>query len=344
VGGTTIGPGLVGQAFVFHANGDAVRIGNPANLRLQYITIEGWIKRSSASQVSANASSDGLAFGYGTGGYGFGLAHGTGQLLLSQIGQSAVYSASGITDLNFHHIAVTASNGNAAFYVDGVAITSTAYNPVYSFTTQAAIGAQGDNLAAGFLGTIDELSIYNRALTAGEIQLIYSAATLGKCATPVAPSIVQQPTNQTVLAGLTVTMSVSATGTRPLFYQWQFNGTNLAAATNSALALTNVLVAQAGNYSVTVSNAGGAILSSNALLTVVSPTYNLGILNQGPGTFELSFSGVPGVVYRIQWSPVLPPTNWQDLVIRTADAYGIFIYTDQPPTNSPSRYYRAVSP
>src|SRR5207245_1860367 len=143
---------------------------------------------------------------------------------------------------------------------------------------------------------------------------------------PVAPSIVRQPTNQTIFTGLTATMSVSAIGTRPLAYRWRFNGTNLAGAANSVLLMTNIQLAQAGSYSVSVSNSGGALLSSNALLTVVTPTYDLQLLKQSNGTFLLSFSGIPGVVYRIQWSPVLPPTNWQDLATRTTDPSGVLIY------------------
>src|ERR1019366_4195340 len=41
------------------------------------------------------------------------------------------------------------------------------------------------------------------------------------------PVITIQPTNQTVVAGSTATFDVSATGTGPLNYQWQFNGSNL---------------------------------------------------------------------------------------------------------------------
>ena len=80
---------------------------------------------------------------------------------------------------------------------------------------------------------IDELAIYNRALSAAEIQAIYNAGSAGKCAVGVAPSITAQPASQTVLAGSTATFSVTAAGTAPLSYQWQFSGTNLAGATGS---------------------------------------------------------------------------------------------------------------
>jgi sugar lactone lactonase YvrE len=84
-----------------------------------------------------------------------------------------------------------------------------------------------------------------------------------------APAIAQQPTNQIVLAGGTANFSVAALGTPPLAYQWLFNGTNLAGATNTTLILSNVHPLQAGIYTVLVTNLFGFDLSSNAVLTVV---------------------------------------------------------------------------
>ena len=84
----------------------------------------------------------------------------------------------------------------------------------------------------------------------------------------IAPVIIFQPANQTVLVGNTATFNVLAGGTPPLSYQWQFNGTNLVGATGTTLMLNNVQLAQAGNYSVAVSNTAGLMISSNAVLMV----------------------------------------------------------------------------
>src|SRR5262249_53313193 len=51
-------------------------------------------------------------------------------------------------------------------------------------------------------------------------------------------------------------------------YQWKHNGDAIAGATGSSLALTNVQIADAGVYSVVISNAVGVIISSGAVLTV----------------------------------------------------------------------------
>ena len=50
-----------------------------------------------------------------------------------------------------------------------------------------------------------------------------------------APEIVTQPQGTTVYAGTNVTFTVAATGSTPMRFQWQFNGTNIPGATNTVL-------------------------------------------------------------------------------------------------------------
>ncbi|HWX23132.1 MAG TPA: LamG-like jellyroll fold domain-containing protein, partial [Candidatus Binatia bacterium] len=139
-------------------------------------------------------------------------------------------------------------------------------------TTPAAIGARGDSSFCSFFGTLDEVSVYNRALSATEIQRIYAANSAGKCVGTIPPIIVTQPTNKTVLSGSSLTFTALAAGSPTLGYQWLFNGTNvIPGATSTSLTLANVSLAQAGNYSIQVTNAFGSALSSNALLTVLPP-------------------------------------------------------------------------
>jgi hypothetical protein len=64
----------------------------------------------------------------------------------------------------------------------------------------------------------------------------------------------QPPLNLSAHTGATVMLSVGATGTPPLSYQWQFDGTNVAGATNATLVLTNMPLSSAGTYRCLVSN------------------------------------------------------------------------------------------
>jgi uncharacterized membrane protein YdfJ with MMPL/SSD domain len=65
-------------------------------------------------------------------------------------------------------------------------------------------------------------------------------------------------------------MEAKATGSGPIAFQWQFDGTNLPGATNATLILSNITPAQAGKYSVVVSNSFGTTQSSNVLLSVAA--------------------------------------------------------------------------
>ena len=122
-----------------------------------------------------------------------------------------------------------------------------------------------------FAGALDEISLYNRALSSNEVAAIYLAGSGGKCFAPTGPTILAQPTNQTVVVGQTAEFSVSASGTAPLSYQWWFGSNAIGGQTNWTLVLNNVQLTNAGTYAVVVSNLVGSVLSSNAMLTVLVP-------------------------------------------------------------------------
>ena len=85
------------------------------------------------------------------------------------------------------------------------------------------------------------------------------------------PTLVTQPASRTVVAGASVSFSVSASGFGVLSYQWSRNGVALPGATLPTLTLDTVQVSQAGDYTATVTNAGGSVTSSAARLTVQAP-------------------------------------------------------------------------
>ncbi|MBK8475935.1 MAG: immunoglobulin domain-containing protein [Opitutaceae bacterium] len=97
------------------------------------------------------------------------------------------------------------------------------------------------------------------------------------------PVIVAAPGSRTAVAGDTVTFTVVATGTPPLAYEW-FRGTeSLGITTVPELSLPNVQADDAGDYTVSVSNAQDATLSATATL-VVTPTAPL-IVSDPSGRF-----------------------------------------------------------
>ena len=88
---------------------------------------------------------------------------------------------------------------------------------------------------------------------------------------PVAPAITTQPASQTVSAGQTATFTVTATGTAPLSYQWQKNGTAIGGATAASYTTPATTASDNGDqFTVVVSNAAGSVTSNAAALTVTS--------------------------------------------------------------------------
>ena len=87
----------------------------------------------------------------------------------------------------------------------------------------------------------------------------------------VKPFIVVQPVGQTVNYNGTVTLSVVVSGSTPLTFQWKQNNAPVPVGTNATLTLTNVLVSQAGQYTVLVTNSAGGAISQPVTLTVYEP-------------------------------------------------------------------------
>ena len=125
----------------------------------------------------------------------------------------------------------------------------------------------------------------------------------------VPPAIVSQPASVTNNAGTVASFTVVASGTAPV-YQWYKNATNLltdggniSGSTNATLTLSNVFGADAGQYSVTVTNLGGTVTSSNATLTVIDPLItnepvSVTVVLGSPASFTV---GVIGTSPTYQW-------------------------------------------
>jgi hypothetical protein len=152
------------------------------------------------------------------------------------------------------------------------------------------------------------------------------------------PFITAAPQNVETNVGSNVTFSVSATGSAPLYYHWQFEGVEISGATSSIFSKAAVQPGDAGTYTVMITNAVG-FASADATLDLLSPA-PLQLLSPvfANGAFQFQFSGAPGT-YVLQGSSNL--STWDDLT-NFANTNGIFEFIESE-TNLPVRYYRAKS-
>src|SRR6266567_480784 len=98
------------------------------------------------------------------------------------------------------------------------------------------------------------------------------------------PSIITQPTGQTVTAGQAATFTVAATGRGTLNYQWRKNGTAISGATSPNYTTAATTSSDSGaQFTVLVSNTMGGVTSNAATLTVNSATVAPAIITQPSG-------------------------------------------------------------
>jgi hypothetical protein len=87
-----------------------------------------------------------------------------------------------------------------------------------------------------------------------------------------APTILQQPASQNLVAGASLNLSVSVTAQPSATYQWSKDGVVIPGATYSSYNKSNVASSDAGNYSVVATNSAGTATSANAAIAVSPPS------------------------------------------------------------------------
>ena len=124
----------------------------------------------------------------------------------------------------------------------------------------------GENSA--FNGAMDEVAIFDRALTTNEMMQLYAAAE-------VPPIILVQPQAPPppVYEGTRLLLSVQCdeyASSSPLHYQWTKNGVPMPGQTTADLAFSSLVTNDSGNYAVVVTNTSGAVTSSIVAFTVLT--------------------------------------------------------------------------
>lgn len=206
-------------------------------------------------------------------------------------------SASDLTTTNgleLYTVTIDCSAGKAVFYLNGTPrATNTITVPSFSVspgdpTPWICVGAHKYGTEGSYYwgddgfpndayhnGSMDDIRIYNRTLTATEVASLYAGQAGASIAStpqpepepePVPPAITAQSGDVHIARGATVTLSVTATGTAPFTYQWSKNGVPIN-ETSATMTLQGI-DSSAGYYWCVVSNAYGSVTSTPMTVTV----------------------------------------------------------------------------
>ncbi|HAB17350.1 MAG TPA: Calx-beta domain-containing protein [Verrucomicrobiota bacterium] len=276
-GSATFGPGKVQGAAFF----DGVQLGIPlpfeARLTSQTFTVEAWVQRASLEGSSKSWPADGAIFGGGPNSYGVALRD-NGTLYLSHLGVQSYFSSNArINDLEWHHVAVTKSGSIARFFLDGeeggqVDLGSL----VFDLSTPFAIGSPSASFNGynySFWGGIDELTVFDRALSRAEIRAIWQTGSDGKCPAAVALRIEPESPEVAVNRQTSYQLTVSNTGTNSL--------ENLVVS-NSVPATLHILGTSNSVGSVTISTVSEGAMVVYSIGTLAPGTQAILTVNVSP--------------------------------------------------------------
>ncbi|HXF11477.1 MAG TPA: LamG-like jellyroll fold domain-containing protein, partial [Desulfuromonadaceae bacterium] len=251
--------------------GNYISLANPAGLNFtNQITLQAWVRPNAVQGTAANLISHGLNTN-GTAEVALRITNNTYQIQAwngTAHGVSAAIPAGDLGTSNWVQLAGTYDGAKWNLYRNGTLLASAAdsIGAVLITNENWAIGARGAGTSQFYSGFVDEVAIFNRALTSNEIATAYSGANPTN-----PPTIVTQPAGLVTNVGGTFSLSVVAGGSPLLAYQWTRNQTNLVGATNATYLRTNAAVADSGFYSVVVTNASGSAESIAVAVSVVYP-------------------------------------------------------------------------
>ena len=337
--GATFAPGLVGQAFAL-TNGAYIEVPNAPSLNFsgtRPMTLELWAYRTGTGTTMHLVSKRNgvldceylMVFDpqYGVHFTGVGMPWepyraATGmQLPLRQ----------------WWHLAGTFDGAQLRFYINGELAASAPGKLGPLNSEPVRIGTINYHPASPFEGLLDEVSIYDRALSPEEIRAIYQAGAAGKTKLI---TVAEAPRSQVGYWGKSARFDVVVSGAGAFAYQWLKDGVALPGATSASLVLTDLRWSDAGSYAVVVSSPGGSAMSVPAELKVYPAGVSLGLYA------GLLIEGVAGRTYAIQYTPALSPTNaWITLTNLTL-TYPVQLWIDTAADtrapDRPRRIYQVV--
>jgi Concanavalin A-like lectin/glucanases superfamily/Immunoglobulin I-set domain/Immunoglobulin domain len=289
--------------------------------------VNGYAQTLDAGIVSKGTGGGGEQFNLDTGSDGGTPDHAFRFFVRDASGATHGVSSSIAPDGQWHHLVGVCdeADGYVALYIDGVLVgTNTIPSDagILPSTASVKIGARpsgaNQNLNDDqFGGYIDDVALYNYALSASEVEAQYDSAD-------IPAKVTVQPTNTVANAGGSATFYTRVEGTPPVTNQWYDANTSqpIDGATNLTLTLSNLQSSDNGDsYYLLTANAYGSSQSQPASLTVVSGGLQIQPYGQdvkspffapvgGTGSDSITVYGTEPITYQWQF---YSGSAWGDL-------------------------------
>jgi hypothetical protein len=254
-------------AYLLNGTGGKVVI-PPLNLNKATATIIAWIKPDGAQPDYAGVvfSRGGAVSGIDYKGTTDGLGYHWNDAANTYGWESGLYPEHDV----WNFIALVVEPAQATMYLDAGTGLQSNVNVVThgpsAFDGTLQLGQDGTS-GRLFKGALDEVTVYDRALSEAEITKLRNAGFSGTYA-PTPVTIAEQPESQTIMVGSSHTLQAKVTGSIPLTYQWRKNGQDIPGAVRSSLTFPSAAEADTGTYQLFVTQGASTTSSAAATLTV----------------------------------------------------------------------------
>jgi hypothetical protein len=171
VNGTAFTSGRAGQAFSFDGINDHITVSPSTALEPVNMSIAMWVRATPGTGGQLQLLGDSSHASVANSGWALqilsnnhvGFAYGNG------LGFPQVNSTSVVADNTFHHIAATFDGNFLRMYFDGMLQSTVAYSGTRSVTGNSIFFGRHVSLNRQLNGALDEIRIYNHALSQGEV-------------------------------------------------------------------------------------------------------------------------------------------------------------------------------
>ncbi len=304
--GGGFGPGEVAQGFSFSGSGSSLLVNAPVYLPSAGTIMFWFLSKGGGVMTGSLAGANSRAPG---------LSIDTSGNLVWEFGNLSAQSLGHVSSNQWHHVALSysssASEATVSLYLDGNEISQAIATPNLDWYPQVAFGGYLGASATSFVGFMDEIAVFNQALSGQQVQQVYNALSGGMCK-PTLQAISVSPANPSLVPGAVLQFTAAGTysdsSTHDLTSSASWTSSNALAATMSATGVatgvapgvTNIGAMLEGQTGSTMLNVGPSLVSIE--VSPANPTIAIGTSQLFTATGTYSDGSQQNISSSVVWS------------------------------------------